>query len=503
MATSVQTPARSQGERTVQRDFRQEVTDSIIQLLEKGVAPWQKPWEPGAGSLGIPFNPTSERAYRGGNAIHLIATGLRNGYEDPRWMTYKQAADQGWQVRKGEKGTQIEFWEKKQLDRDDETGNADASKGGELAGNGNTDRSRFIHRVYTVFNAAQIDKIPPYAPAKRTEFEAVQAGELILTNSGARIAHDQADRAFYSRAKDSIHLPPKDTFKDIAGYYGTALHELAHWTGHPSRLNRPTLNDSYRFGDLNYAKEELRAELASVFLAAERGIPHNPEQHAAYVGSWIKALKQDKNEIFRAAQDASSATDFLVTLERDRSIAEEELLSESSFDSRLDGSSVAVLTRTTAEIHADRERLDTNERLAPERESTEQVARLEPDSGTVNVHAKKAGIDRRSTVDTQPGGALNGKDPLGDAQSITADVLGHKAKALAAQTESGSYRGPIIGETDQFVVQRQSSRFSVAHPKDLLDRPPEVGDSVSIIYSASKGSVHEYNERSRSQHRER
>src|SRR5271167_785203 len=102
MATSVQTSTRPQDERTVQRDFRQEVTDSIIQLLEKGVAPWQKPWEPGAGSLGIPFNPTSERAYRGGNAIHLMATGLRNGYEDPRWMTNKQAADQGWQVRKGE-----------------------------------------------------------------------------------------------------------------------------------------------------------------------------------------------------------------------------------------------------------------------------------------------------------------------------------------------------------------------------------------------------------------
>jgi hypothetical protein len=254
---------------------------------------------------------------------------------------------------------------------------------------------------------------------------------------------------------------------------------------------------------LNYAKEELRAELASVFLAAERGIPHNPEQHAAYVGSWIKALKEDKNEIFRAAQDASSATDFLVTLERDRSVAEQELLSGRSFDPALDESSVAAFARTTAEIHADRERLDTNERLAPERESTEQVARLEPASGTVNVHTKTAGIDRRIHVDTQPGGALKGKDALGDAQSITADVLGHKAKALAAQTESGSYRGPIIGETDQFVVQRQSSRFSVAHPKDLLDRPPEVGDSVSIIYSASKGSVHEYRERSRSQHRER
>ena len=109
---------------------------------------------------------------------------------------------------------------------------------------------------------------------------------------------------------DSIHLPPQRAFKDAASYYGTALHE--HWSGHPSRLDRPTLNESYRFGDISYAKEELRAELASVFLAAERGIPHDPEQHAAYVSSWINVLKQDKNEIFRAAHDASRAADFLI-----------------------------------------------------------------------------------------------------------------------------------------------------------------------------------------------
>jgi putative DNA primase/helicase len=99
-------------------------------------------------------------------------------------------------------------------------------------------------RVYTVFNAKQIDGIPAYKPKEYTPFEAAQAGEEILKNSGARISHDQADRAFYSRGSDSIHLPPKDAFKDTAGYYGTALHELAHWTGHPSRLNRQTLTES-------------------------------------------------------------------------------------------------------------------------------------------------------------------------------------------------------------------------------------------------------------------
>ena len=264
----------------------------------------------------MPFNPTTERSYRGGNAVHLMATALSRGYPDPRWMTYKQAAEQGWQVRKGERGTHIEYWEVKDQNR----GTPSESDQPE-AGKEKSDR-RLIHRVFTVFNAKQIDGVPEYQRPERSAFEAVHSGEQILANSGAKIVHDQGDNAFYSRLTDSIHLPPKDVFKDAPGYYGTALHELAHWTGHPSRLNRSTLNDSYRFGDLNYAKEELRAELASVFLAAERGVPHDPSQHAPYVGSWVKALREDKNEIFRAAHDASLATDYVLSLDREVSRAE-------------------------------------------------------------------------------------------------------------------------------------------------------------------------------------
>ena len=500
-------PSRSQPEKPL-RDFRQEVTDSIVQMLEKGVAPWQKPWD--SSGLAMPFNPTSERAYRGGNAIHLMAAALRSGYEDPRWMTYKQAADQGWQVRRGEKGTQIEFWEVKGRDRGESGQGSTVADDAEAKGTGETQRPRYIHRVYTVFNAKQLDNIPPYALPKRSEFEVVQAGESILWASGAKITHEQADRAYYNRALDSIHLPGKDAFKEASGYYGTALHELAHWTGHPSRLNRQTLNESYRFGDLNYAKEELRAELASVFLAAERGIPHDPEQHAAYVSSWVKALRQDKNEIFRAAHDASAATDFLLTLERDRSIAEEDLAVSDGME--LGSSSAAVvLAEAAADLHHDRERLDErepedlepSETSLPMRESTEQVARLEPGSDTVNVHSKQSGTDRRSTVDTPSASAGASKNPLGEAQSITAEALGPKAKALAAQTESGAYRGPIIGETDGFIIQRQSSRFSVAHPRELLDRQPDVGENVSISYSALQGIVRENRERMRSPQRER
>lgn len=290
------------------RDFRQEVTDSIVRMLEDGAAPWQKPWTPDS-SLQMPLNPTTGKSYRGGNAIHLMVTGMRNGYADPRWMTYKQASEKSWQVRKGEKGTQIEFWDVRQPSDKDEQPETD-EKG----------RSRLIHRIYTVFNARQIDGVPVIEIRPRSAFEVCEAGEAILSNSGADIRHDQGDRAYYSRSHDRIHLPAKEVFNGAPAYYGTALHELSHWTGHPSRLNRPTLNESYRFGDLNYAKEELRAEIASCFMAAERGIPHNPEQHAAYVGSWIKALKDDKNEIFRAAADASAATDFILSLDKAQAI---------------------------------------------------------------------------------------------------------------------------------------------------------------------------------------
>ncbi len=494
------------------RDFRQEVTDNIVGMLERGAAPWQKPWEPGASSLGIPFNPNSERAYRGGNAIHLMATGLQRGYEDPRWMTYKQASDNGWQVRRGEKGTQIEYWDVKSAFDKTQPGGTEQHKS-------DTEKSRIIHRVYTVFNAQQIEGIQPYTPKQQTAFEVVQAGEQILNNSGANIAHDQADRAFYSRSQDSIHLPPKDAFKEAAAYYGTALHELAHWSGHPSRLDRSTLSESYHFGDANYAKEELRAELASVFLAAHRGIPHDPEQHAAYVNSWIGALKSDKNEIFRAAHDASAATDFILALERDKSISEEELASGPALTSEASGTSLAaVLEQKTEELHRDRQQVEekesdaalrapdiatletadnTTQRSTPARESSEYAARYEPGSGTVNVHAKLTASDRRSTVDAPS------SDSLAEAGSITAKVLGNSAKTLAAQTESGSYRGPIIGETEHHVIQRQSAHTSIAHPKDLLDRQPGTGESVRVNYSNSKGAVSEYRERAKTQDRGR
>ena len=550
MATTISQPTTEKPtlNKPAPRDFRQEVTDGIIRMLENDIAPWQKPWEPGATVLGLPMNATSGRSYRGGNAIHLIATALKKGYDDPRWMTYRQASEAGWQVRAGEKGTQIEFWDLKPgSDQPDSRRSGDRAEG-QVNGSADSNRARLIHKIHTVFNGAQIDRIPPPTPKQHTSFEVVAAGEQILKNSGARISHDQADSAFYSPSQDSIHLPPKDAFKDPAGYYGTVLHELAHWTGHPSRLNRSTLNESYRFGDVNYAKEELRSELASVFLAVERGIPHNPEQHAAYVGSWINALRKDKHEIFRAAHDASEATDFLLALEHDRSIGDEELAVGPARDGDAGGSIAAVWEEETEAVHHDRVRLEktlpesdlnvgprvtggseldrkktqaetvrasavtpalvdsASERAGSARESTQTVARFEPGSGTVNVHGKQTGTDRRTTVDASLTSSIRGEDgsekpskadSLNNALSLATKTLGDSSKMLTAQTISGAYRGPIIGATEHYLVQRQSANSAIAHPRELLDRQPEVGQSVRINYSNGRGSVREYRDRSK------
>ena len=288
------------------------MTDKIITLLEKGVAPWQKPWD-ATGLALMPINHVSKKPYRGGNALHLMITAMDRGYDDPRWMTYKQAADNKGQVGRARRGRRSSFGRSSQApakpSRPRRLAPAERRRGSESGR-----PSKFIHRIYTVFNAGQIDGLPPVETKKPQPFEVIAAGEAILTHSGAKITHG-GDRAFYNRARDDIHLPPREAFKDAGSYYGTALHELSHWTGHPDRLNRITLNESYRFGDPNYAKEELRAELASVFLSAERGIPHDPDRHAAYVGNWITALQNDKNEIFRAAHDASAATDYFLALE--------------------------------------------------------------------------------------------------------------------------------------------------------------------------------------------
>nr|AFR43963.1 DNA processing protein [uncultured bacterium] len=290
------------------KPFHEVVAEELIEQLKAGTAPWQRPWEPGGASAYLPMNPTTGKRYKGINAIHLMAQGRSDG----RWMTYKQAAAVGAQVRKGEKGTPVQYWKfSEEQNKVDESGRPVLNAKGEpVKETVQLERPRVFFA--TVFNAEQIDGLPPIQKKEQT-WSAVERAEHILKASGASITHAPGDRAFYRPATDSIHLPDRGQFPSADNYYATALHELGHWTGHASRLDRDL---AHPFGSEGYAKEELRAEIASMILGDELGIGHDPGQHAAYVGSWIKALQDEPLEVFRAAADAEKIHDYVLAFEQ-------------------------------------------------------------------------------------------------------------------------------------------------------------------------------------------
>jgi putative DNA primase/helicase len=289
--------------------FHEMVAEKLIEKLREGTAPWQKPWQPGESESFLPVNPTTGQRYRGINAILLMSQ--ERG--DQRWMTFKQAAALNARVRKGEKGTPVEYWkftdEQTKVDADGQPVLDDAGKPVKQAVKLERPRVFFA----TVFNAEQIDGLPPLQPRKEQEWNPVKRVQDILLTSGAVVRHGERDRAFYRPATDSIHLPDTAQFPTADSYYATALHELGHWTGHESRLNRDL---GHPFGSEGYAREELRAEIASMILGDELGIGHDPGQHAAYVGSWIKALEEDPLEIFRASADAEKIHDYVLHIEQ-------------------------------------------------------------------------------------------------------------------------------------------------------------------------------------------
>ena len=287
--------------------FHQRVADKLIEQLKQGTAPWQKPWE-ATGSSGLPFNPTTGKRYRGVNVLNLMS----EGRADNRWLTYKQAAAQGAQVRKGEKGSLVQYWqfEEERVVRDESGKPVLDAEGRQRKEKVELERPRAFYAV--VFNAEQIDGLPPIVTTTH-EWNPVERAEAILRASGAKITEEAGDRAYYRPSTDSITLPLRSQFPSADRFYATALHELGHWTGHPNRLDRDL---AHPFGSEGYAREELRAEIASLITGQELQIGHDPEQHAAYVGSWIKVLEEDPLEIVRAASDAEKIHTYVLALEQ-------------------------------------------------------------------------------------------------------------------------------------------------------------------------------------------
>ncbi|MDL1866920.1 DUF1738 domain-containing protein, partial [Betaproteobacteria bacterium PRO4] len=300
----------------IKKTFHEQIAENLIEQLKKGTAPWQKPWQPGDPLLTLPNNPTTGKNYKGINVLQLMC----QGRTDPRWLTYKQAVNFGAQVRKGEKSTLVQHWKfaDERIKKDDNGNPVLDSEGRQIKEQVKLERPRVFYA--SVFNAEQIDNLPKLE-IKAPDWEPLDRAEQILQQSNAAIHHGENDRAFYRPSTDSIHLPHKHQFSAPEHYYATALHELGHWSGSETRLNRDL---SHPFGSEGYAKEELRAEIASMLLGGELGIGHDPEQHAAYVGSWIKVLEEDPKEIFRAAADAEKIKDYVLSFSQQQEIVDQE-----------------------------------------------------------------------------------------------------------------------------------------------------------------------------------
>jgi putative DNA primase/helicase len=296
--------------------FAERVADKLIERLEAGTAPWQRPWKEGPPE--VPHNPVTGTRYRGINAVSL----LMEQRSDPRWLTYRQAQQLGAQVQKGAQGQSIQYWKFREAQpQKDPEGRPVLDDSGQPARVVvELERPRVFYA--TVFSAEQIDGLPPLV-VEPPRWDPLERAQALLDRSSARIEHG-GNRAFYSPGTDTIRMPPKGQFDEAARYYATALHELSHWTGHESRLGRDL---AHPFGSEGYAREELRAEIASMLLGAELGIGHDPDQHAAYVSSWIKSLKEDPLEIVRAATAAEKIQQFVLALEQSQTLSPEPVQS--------------------------------------------------------------------------------------------------------------------------------------------------------------------------------
>ena len=288
--------------RSTKPDTYERITSRIIEALERGVVPWHCPWDR---YRGFPRNLTSGKNYRGVNLFLLAMSRDCCGYESPHWLTFKQAKERGGSVRKGEKGTGIVFW--KWYDK----------KTGQTGDDGQPATDRIpVLRYYTVFNVDQCDGIePPETPdVRHHEWEPLDECERIVSDMPSRpeIRHGSG-RACYVPCADCVEVPHRHRFEQPAAYYSTLFHELTHSTGHETRLNRRPSDEPRYFGDADYSREELVAEMGAAFLCGHAGIENDTlDRSSAYLKGWIGVLKGDSRLIVTAAAQAQKASDFVL-----------------------------------------------------------------------------------------------------------------------------------------------------------------------------------------------
>jgi antirestriction protein ArdC len=278
-----------------------DITNKIIGELDAGRVPWVQPWGTAAAKapLTMPRNAATGRQYSGINVLILWGSVIEHGFPGQSWLTFRQALTLGGNVRKSEHGTTVVYADR--FVPDDEKKRARET--GEEA-----QAIPFLKR-FTVFNAAQCEGLPEdvaiIAPPPLPGLIEPRVDALIkATSIDFRIG---GNRAFYVPAHDYVQVPPPQAYFEPINWHRTALHELGHATGHPTRLNR---DFSGSFGTKKYAFEELVAEMNAAFCCASLGIAPTV-RHADYIGSWLEVLREDNRAIVRAASQASKAADWL------------------------------------------------------------------------------------------------------------------------------------------------------------------------------------------------
>ncbi len=290
-------------------EYHKEFAGKLITQIENGTAPWQKSWKPGENR--IPENFSAGKPYRGGNVVELMVKRIEGAYNDYRWGTYNQIKQAGGQVRKGEQGTRILAYKPPRAG----DGREEQPREGTEEKREAQKYTRGTWKHYTVFNVEQAEglKLPERKGVEIPQWEAQQNVEKVIRASGATIREVNGERAYYSMARDHIVLPERAQFKSAEAYYQTALHEVGHSTGHKSRMNRESLQQGITdgFGSQAYAREELRAEISAMMSSERLGVAYEPQHGAAYVASWVKALKDDPQEIYKAAAEAGRISDYV------------------------------------------------------------------------------------------------------------------------------------------------------------------------------------------------
>jgi antirestriction protein ArdC len=297
-----------------QADIYERITGRIIEQMEKAsAAGWQKPWITTGQNTLQPVNAATRREYRGVNVLMLWAAAEITGYQDGRWASFKQWQQIGAQVRRGEKGTPVVFYKELPRRGGEEAGGTISGQFEGAAAEATKPGTYLMAKSSYVFNAAQVEgDTPPERPQPPGLAVRLESAERFVAATGAVIVHG-GDRAYYRPGEDRIQLPPPEQFRSSEGYYATTLHELTHWSGHKSRLDRDLKG---RFGTAAYAAEELVAEIGAAFLCVKAGVTAEPrEDHAHYLKSWITVLKADNRAIFTAASQAQKAADYLQGLQ--------------------------------------------------------------------------------------------------------------------------------------------------------------------------------------------